>query len=351
MKDSRNLSRITVITLAVSAVFLACLRTSLRADTARPLKAAGEKAGPRPNIMLYADTSRGRPFSKDPDVVNFKGKYYMYYSVPPFRDGRPNDGLAVGIAGSNDLYNWTRLGDILPAGDYEKKGLAAPAAIVLDGRVHLFYQTYGNGPKDAICHAWSDDGINFTRNKTNPIFSPTGKWNVGRAIDADVIVDNDRMLLYCATRDPAMKIQMLVVASAPMDSGFGRGSWTQLCDAPILKPELPWEKMCIEAPAVCRHNGRFFMFYAGAYNNQPQQIGCAVSDDGVSWKRIFDSPLLPNGRPGEWNSSESGHPGVFVDNDGRTYNFFHGNNDKGRNWYISKMMVLWKNNKPRLVKP
>jgi hypothetical protein len=28
--------------------------------------------------MLYADNSYGRLFAKDPDVVRFKGKYYMY---------------------------------------------------------------------------------------------------------------------------------------------------------------------------------------------------------------------------------------------------------------------------------
>ena len=36
---------------------------------------ANKLVGPDKNIMLYADTSRGREFSKDPDVVNFKGKY------------------------------------------------------------------------------------------------------------------------------------------------------------------------------------------------------------------------------------------------------------------------------------
>ncbi|MHC4743903.1 MAG: family 43 glycosylhydrolase [Planctomycetota bacterium] len=307
--------------------------------------------GPNKNIRLYADTSRGREFCKDPDVVSFKGQYYMYYSIPPYRDGRENDGWAVGIARSDDLDTWKRIGEILPAGEYEKKGLAAPAVIVFEGKIHLFYQTYGNGPKDAICHAWSDDGIHFERNRTNPIFAPTGDWTVGRAIDAEVIVDGDSMLLYCATRDPAMKVQMLAVAAAPLDSSFVRESWKQLCDAPILKPELPWEKKCIEAAAVWKHKGKFYMFYAGAYNNQPQQIGCAVSSDGVAWKRLSDKPILPNGKPGEWNSSESGHPGVFVDNDGQTYLFFQGNNDKGKTWYISKMKVVWKNNKPTLVMP
>ena len=125
--------------------------------------------------------------------------------------------------------------------------------------------------------------------------------------------------------------------------------WTQIDDGPILKPELPWEQECIEAAAVCRHNGRLFMFYAGAYNNKPQQIGCAVSDDGVSWQRLSDDPFLPNGAPGTWNARESGHPYVFVDGDGSTHLFFQGNNDNGRSWYLSRVAVTWDGERPRLI--
>jgi len=220
-------------------------------------------------LMFYADDSNGRPYAKDPDVVRFKGTYYMYYTMRWSDRGR-----AVGIATSKDLTNWTKAGEILPEEEYEKNGLAAPAAIVLAGKIHLFYQRYGNGPKDAICHAVSTDGIHFTRDKTNPVFRPTGEWNCGRAIDADVIEHDGKLLLYWATRDPAYRVQMVGVSSAPLDSDYGRDKWKQLCDGPILKPKLPWEKSCIEAPSVVKHGGRLFMFYAGAYNNQPQQIGC-----------------------------------------------------------------------------
>jgi hypothetical protein len=92
-----------------------------------------------------------------------------------------------------------------------------------------------------------------------------------------------------------------------------------------------------------------YMFYAGGYNNAPQQIGCARSTDGVQWTRLFKEPLLPNGAAGEWNSSESGHPGVFVDHDGKTYLFFQGNNDRGRTWYLSCVRIGWREGKPYLL--
>ncbi|MDX2030506.1 MAG: family 43 glycosylhydrolase [Blastocatellia bacterium] len=300
--------------------------------------------------MMYADDSRGRPFSKDPHVIRFGNRYLMYYSIPPFNDNRPNDGWAIGIAESRDLTAWRKVGEILPRDEYEAKGLCAPGAIVRGGRVHLFYQTYGNGPKDAICHAVSDDGIEFTRDATNPIFRPTGAWTSGRAIDAEVFLDGPTAFLYFATRDPAGKIQKLGVATASSKSDFSRSAWKQAADDSILFPQREWERDCIEAASVLKRGREFVMFYAGAYNNAPQQIGVAVSRDGIRWRRLSDQPFLANGAPGEWNASESGHPHIFRDVGGRTWLFFQGNNTKGKTWHLSKVEVGWRQGRPFVKK-
>ncbi len=298
--------------------------------------------------MKWADASRGRPFSKDPCVVRFRDRYWMYYSLPPFGDGRAGDGWAIGIAASRDLAAWEKAGELLPEQECERRGICAPGAIVLEGKIHLFYQTYGNGPKDAICHAFSEDGLRFTRDATNPVYRPAGGWTAGRAIDAEVFPVGGRLLLYFATRDPGMKIQMLGAAGADLRSGFCRDAWRPLADGPILKPELDWEKRCIEAPTVCRRGDTLYMFYAGAYNNEPQQIGVASSRDGISWRRLSDRPFLPNGPRGAWNECESGHPCVFEDAEGTTWLFYQGNNDRGKTWYISRVRIGWRDGTPVL---
>jgi predicted GH43/DUF377 family glycosyl hydrolase len=303
--------------------------------------------------LRFADTSRGRPYSKDPSVIFFQDKYFLYYSVPP-ETSVPGvafqAGWGIAIATSTNLEHWTKVAELAPAGDYEQKGLCAPGAIVLGGKVHLFYQTYGNGPKDAICHAVSDDGVKFARDASNPIFRPAGSWTSGRAIDAEAFVHGDRLLLYFATRDPAGKIQKLGMASAPADSDYSRAQWRQECIGSILAPELDWEKNCIEAPTIVRRGDVLYMFYAGGYNNEPQQIGVAVSKDGFFWKRCSEKPFLPNGPAGSWNESESGHPGIFADpQTGRTWLFYQGNNDKGKTWLISKTEVRWEKTGPVLV--
>jgi len=306
--------------------------------------------------MFFGDKTRiGQPFAKDPSVIRFGGHYLMYFSLPPFaKELAPTNaprGWSIGIAQSTNLFDWIKVGELWPAQQCDQKGLCAPGARVLNGKVHLFYQTYGNFPKDVICHAVSDDGVNFWRDESNPVFHPTGDWNNGRAIDAEVFPAGDRLLLYFATRDATGKTQELGVASAPLNSNFSRSTWTQLCDRPILKPELPWETRCIEAPTVTKRGDIFVMFYAGGFNNDPQQIGVATSKDGVNWTRSSNAPLLPNGAPGAWNSSESGHPGYFAADDGRSYLFFQGNNDHGKTWLLSCFELGWQDNAPYLLKP
>jgi predicted GH43/DUF377 family glycosyl hydrolase len=297
--------------------------------------------------MYFSDSSRlGRPTAKDPNVIFFKGKYWMYYSVPD----TDKEGWGIGIASSNNLTDWQKVGQILPEADYEKKGLCAPGAIIKDGRLHLFYQTYGNAKNDAICHAVSDDGLHFARNPTNPIFSPKGPWTCGRAIDAEVVEFNGKYLMYFASRDSSYQYQIQGVASTPLNTSFNKNEWTQLnMDSSILFPILPWEKKCLEGASCVAIGKTLYMFYAGAYNNEPQQIGIAESKDGLHWKRMSDKPFLANGAPGSWNESESGHPDIVKDEQGKYWLFYQGNNDKGRTWFLSKREVTFKKGKWQLL--
>lgn len=300
-------------------------------------------------MMYFADSISGKEYSKDPAVVKFNNRYFMYYSLPPYEaDAVSVKGWSIGVAVSDDLENWKIVNRLLPVRDYEQNGFCAPGAIVLNHKVHMFYQSYGNFPNDKLCHAVSDDGIHFTRD-SEPIFAPSGEWNNGRAIDADVIVFGKRLLMYFATRDKAGQIQKLGVCAAPTDSEFKAVDWKQICDNSILEPTLPWERSCIEAPAVCENEGKIYLFYGGGYNNEPQQIGCAVSDDGVHFQRLSDEPFLKNGLPGTWNSSESGHPFAFQDDDGQYYLFYQGNADNGNTWYLSCKKIQFCNGVPVLA--
>lgn len=295
--------------------------------------------------MFFTNENRG-DFAKDPAVVRFNDKYFLYYTIK-YQD---TDAIGVGIAVSDDMEIWSHSGEIPLEYDYEQNGIGAPAAIVLNNKVHIFYQTYGNWKLDAICHAVSSDGIHFEKNHDNPIYRPTNDWCCGRAIDADVCVFNDKLYMYIATRDHNMEIQKIGGAYASLNSDFSKDAWTQISNGALLAPEMIWEGKCIEAPATILNDGRMFMFYGGSYNCTPQQIGCAVSEDGAFFKRISNKPFIPCGESGSWNSSESGHPYAFRDDDGRAYLFYQGSSDNGKTWYISKVEIGFdENNEPYVI--
>ena len=292
--------------------------------------------------MLFTNAALGR-FAKDPAVVRFRGKYFLYYSLR-----HEDDRFGVGIAVSDNLEDWQCAGEVPQDDACEAKGIAAPGAIVLNDQVHIFYQTYGNWRQDALCHAMSADGFTFRKNPENPVFRPTEDWCCGRAIDADVCVFNGKLHLYFATRDHDMKVQKVGGAWAELDSGFGRSAWTPLASQSLLIPELKWEDECIEAPATIVHEGKLYMFYGGSYNCTPQQIGCAVSEDGVFFRRTSVEPFIPCGAPDAWNSSESGHPYAFLDHDGRAHLFYQGSADMGKTWYLSRVEIDFADGKPVL---
>jgi len=173
--------------------------------------------------MYFSDTFvANRPFAKDPHVIFFKNQYWMYYTVPD----ELKKLLHIGIATSNDLNYWKKVGDIFGLkGSAEENGICAPRALIKDGVLHLFYQTYGNAKLEAIYHAYSKNGFDFERDPTNPIFRPKiSDWSFGRAIDAEVIAYKNQYFLYYATRDPSYKIQQQGVATAPINSNFSRNS-------------------------------------------------------------------------------------------------------------------------------
>ena len=149
------------------------------------------------------------------------------------------------------------------------------------------------------------------------------------------------MILMYATRDPSQTWQMLGMAEAPYGCDYGPDKWTNLSvDGPFLKPDFPWEQHCIEAPTVIKHKGYWYLFYAGAYNHERQQIGLAVSKDGRHFERIApDGLLLPPGKEGSWNAAESGHPGIFRDDDGSVYLFYQGKSSQGAPYRLSVCKV------------
>ena len=308
-----------------------------------------------PMPMKYGDTSRSKtPFAKDPTVIRHGNEYLMYYSVTAFDPSPDNstppkfDDWHTAIARSEDLVNWTRVSDLDLRDTKGNKiyGAVAPCVRKLDGKIHIFYQMAWEGTDGVsnIWHAMSEDGITFTNTCDRPIIVPVTDWSIKRSIDAEYYRVGDKLILLFATRDKTATYQIMGMAEAPYGCDYGPDKWTLLSvDGPLMKPEYPWEMSCTEAPTVIRHKGIWYMFYAGAYNHEGQQIGLATSGDGYHFQRIApDGLLFTHGAEGTWNQGESGHPGVFQDDDGQVYLFFQGKASLNDTYYLSVCKVHFK---------
>lgn len=83
----------------------------------------------------------------------------------------------------------------------------------------------------------------------------------------------------------------------------------------------------VETPSVVRFKGKYHMFYTGIVKGlikQKMAIGHAISDDGITWRRVSEKPLIkPTGNFfRDWNGFHVAEPGAVVFNN-RLFVYFH----------------------------
>ena len=109
---------------------------------------------------------------------------------------------------------------------------------------------------------------------------------------------------------------------ASSDDGL---TWERAKDEPILSVHQPdcgeWEKDCIYQPWLVEHEGRYLNFYNAA-NGYIEQMGLALSDDLLEWRRDESNPVIPNGPEGAYNEKFSSDGKVYWDTDHWVMSFF-----------------------------
>ena len=107
-------------------------------------------------------------------------------------------------------------------------------------------------------------------------------------------------------------------------SGDGM-TWRRAKDEPILSVHQPdcgeWEKSCIYQPWLVEHEGTYFNFYNAARGGI-EQMGLALSDDMLTWRRYTNNPVIPNGPKGSFNERFCSDGKVFWDGDHWVVFFF-----------------------------
>lgn len=128
-------------------------------------------------------------------------------------------------------------------------------------------------------------------------------------------------LYGCYPRQGGYELRPGYEGVAISDDGL---TWRRAKNGPILSVHDPdcgdWEKDCIYQPWLLEHRGQFFNFYNAA-NGGTEQTGLAFSKDLLKWKRYTANPVVPV-RPGGFDANFASDPKVFRDGDHWTMFYF-----------------------------
>ena len=213
-----------------------------------------------------------------------------------------------------------------------------PCVYQLPGQPDTWFMSFiafdGQGYNSFV--AGSSDLIHWTNPRLAMGFGPPGEFDHGGCVIGAFVYESydikaPRILrkrdgkywtLYgCYPRQGGYELRPGYEGLACSDDGL---TWRRAKDAPILAIQDAdcgaWEKDCIYQPWLVEHRGRFFNFYNAA-SGSSEQTGLAFSTDLLNWMRYPANPVITN-RPGGYDAQFASDPKVFCDGDHWTMFYF-----------------------------
>jgi predicted GH43/DUF377 family glycosyl hydrolase len=236
-------------------------------------------------------------------VIYYDTLYHMWYT-----GGMDEDTARIGHATSPDGITWTKdtnnpVLDVGPDGDWDESSVFSGGALVIDSVFHLWYTGHFSLVNNAafrIGHATSPDGITWTKDTNNPVLDvgPTGTWDDTWVEAGSVVYDgNIYHMWYEAWTGTDNQVR---IGHATSTDGV---TWAKDPANPVLSFGKPasWDYPRVDFPAVVFDGTTYHMWYSGGdwFN---WQIGYATSEDGSSWTKYTNNPVLPKGPDGSWDA-------------------------------------------------
>ncbi len=177
----------------------------------------------------------------------------MYYTA----QGDPYSGY-VGYAFSSNGINWTTSPNnpVLspgPAGSWDETAVAGATVFKDESSYRMYYAGWSDPSANwNIGLATSTDGINWVKHP-NPILYSGSGWEFQLGPSSIIKVDNVYYLYYYGRNLPVRKIGL-----ATSTDGI---NWTRNLSNPILVADQPWEESGVYYANVCEKNNQYEMIY------------------------------------------------------------------------------------------
>ncbi|GAB5493134.1 MAG: hypothetical protein Phog2KO_33490 [Phototrophicaceae bacterium] len=193
-------------------------------------------------------------------------------------------------------------------GEWNSRWNEPGAAIYYEGQYHLFVNGYpsGIGSNNGIGYRVSDDGINYEWATEDPLLRRDDFPNEPLSIAANdvIVLDDGTWVLYFhnfnSSNWPRIR-GTLGRATAPAPSG----PWTIDEDLILVQGEDgSWDDASVAYASVTQVEDSFVMYYVGGNSTGLESVGRATSEDGIVWIKDAEPVLVPN--------TEAGEPGIFI---------------------------------------
>lgn len=220
-------------------------------------------------------------------------------------------------------------------GTWEAIWFVVEAVIRIDDRFYMYYcgSDESSPQTSQLGLAFSEDGITWTRYKKNPIWKRDNWENFLRDVRVYQF-GGEELWLYYSDGDRHIDL-------ASSTDGI---HWENSEHSPIMEVSQDWECRIMQE-SVLKIGDKWYMWYSTYSGGKPRVTGMATSKDGIRWTKYEGNPVLPLGKPGEWDNYSAFQPIVFYQ-DGYFHMIYTGSSERiptGYRWgyALSEDGIQW----------
>jgi predicted GH43/DUF377 family glycosyl hydrolase len=219
---------------------------------------------------------------------------------------------SIGLVESSDGVRWSEPLIVFGPNDQTdwENDINRPVVLKNGDLYQMWYTGQARG-HSWIGYATSRDGRSWQRMSDRPVLSATSPWENVAVMCPHVLFD-DETKRYRMWYSAGEQYEPNAIGYATSENGL---TWIKHDNNPVFKPEPKnvWEQDRVTACQVIRQGEWFLMFYIGFEDGNHAQIGAARSRDGITgWERHPANPLIRRGKD-KWDHDAVYKPYAIVD--------------------------------------